>query len=297
MLSSFRLVRRGFTLVEFLVVIGILGLLLGLILPAVQQARASADRLRCLSNLRQIGLALHGYHDAQGRMPSPNGRRGDPSEMLNWMALILPHVEQGPLWQMSVGACRTTPRPWENPPHVGFATVIPTYVCPLDARLLAPLTDRDGITAAYTSYLGVAGGRGQPGVFSEPGIRLSDIRDGMSQTIMVGERPPPDTLQAGQWYLILYFGTGAFGVLRGPDWAILEDTNGTPWGDYCVGPFRFGPGRVDNPCDRYHFWSLHPSGGNFLFADGSASFFSYSQQPLIAALATRSGGEVVSLGN
>lgn len=65
----------------------------------------------------------------------------------------------------------------------------------------------------------------------------------------------------------------------------------------CDGPFVFGPGRVDNPCDRYHFWSLHPGGANFLFADGSARWLSYSAQPLIVPLATRNGGETVSVSD
>ena len=60
---------------------------------------------------------------------------------------------------------------------------------------------------------------------------------------------------------------------------------------------RLGPGRLDNPCDRYHFWSLHPGGGNWLFADGSVRFLSYSADPIMPALATRAGGEVVPLPN
>ena len=127
-----------------------------------------------------------------------------------------------------------------------------------------------------------------------PGIRLTDIIDGSSNTLMAGERPPPKTLQAGQWYTRLYFGTGVFGMLRGPDGTILENELPLPL-DTCEGPFQFGPGRLDNPCDRYHFWSLHPGGANFLFADGAARYLPYSAQPIMPALASRAGGEVVSL--
>jgi prepilin-type processing-associated H-X9-DG protein len=63
----------------------------------------------------------------------------------------------------------------------------------------------------------------------------------------------------------------------------------------CQGPFRYGPGRLENPCDSYHFWSLHPAGANFLFADGSARYLSYAAEPIMVALATCRGGEVVSL--
>jgi prepilin-type processing-associated H-X9-DG protein len=66
-------------------------------------------------------------------------------------------------------------------------------------------------------------------------------------------------------------------------------------GSGCIGPFRFGPGRLENPCDRFHFWSLHPGGAHFLFADGSVRLLPYSAQPIMVSLATRSGGEVVTL--
>jgi prepilin-type processing-associated H-X9-DG protein len=120
---------------------------------------------------------------------------------------------------------------------------------------------------------------------------LADIADGTSNTLMVGERPPPDTLQAGQWYPSSQFPHGAFGHLRGPDpsWLVLGAGS---IGDPCVGPlYQFGPGRTDNPCDRLHFWSVHPGGGNFLVADGSARFIRHSGRSIMAALATRNGGE------
>src|SRR5205823_10635579 len=98
--------RRSFSLVELLVVLGTLGLLVGLLLPAVQAVRAAADRMACLSRLKQLGLALHHYHDTQGRLPAPPLRASssDPSLLLNWMALILPHLEQEALWSASVQA-------------------------------------------------------------------------------------------------------------------------------------------------------------------------------------------------
>src|SRR5579884_1406859 len=193
MCRSYRISRDGFSLAELLIVIGTMGILLGLLLPGVQQTRATAARLSCLSNLKQIGLALHGYHDVHGRLPAPlpGAKLNDPSVLLNWMALILPQIEQEALWKASVAACQAEPRPWINPPHLGFATIIKLYVCRADSRLTNPLLDRDGITSAFTSYTGVAGSQGKPGVIVQPGIRLIHITDGMSNTIMVGERPPP----------------------------------------------------------------------------------------------------------
>lgn len=293
--------RCGFSLVELLVVIGILGLLFALLFPAIQQVRESAARAACLSNLRQIGVALHNFHTAHGRLPPlPFKRvatdRNNPNLLLRWWVTLLPQMEQDSLWSATEQACRASAKPWENPPHLGFNTVIKSYVCPSDGRLLSPLTDRDGMTAGYTSYMGIMGGKNSMnGVMVLGGITFDDITDGASNTLMVGERPPPATLQAGQWYAQVYFATGAYGTLRGPDGSFVIATSAIYPGDFCRGPFRFGPGRLDNPCDRYHFWSLHPGGGNFLFADGSARYLAYSAEPIMVPLATRNGGELVHL--
>ncbi len=294
--------RSGFNLVELLVVLGIVGMLIGLILPAVQSAREAAARVSCLNNLRQIGLALHNFHDSYGRfppLPVPLSAHGDPNGTLGWMALILPQMEWDDLYRLSVQACREDSNPLDNPPHVGMVTVVKTYVCPDNGRLFAPLTDRFQVTASFTSYIGIGGAvppgsqRGLDGVLSAPGCSLLQVTDGTSQTIMVGERPPPDSLQAGWWYPI-FWGTGE--GFRGPNNAIIFGAGPiTVPDDGCLVQTDFGPGRTDNPCDRFHLWSFHPGGANFLFADGSARFLAYSAAPLIRALATRSGGEVVEL--
>ncbi len=304
--------RSGFSLVELLVVIGVTGVLLGLLLPAVQRARASADRVKCLNNLRQIGIALHHHHDVHGGLP-PRPARGNaqqgPNRLLSWMALILPQMDQGPLWALSESACRAGGYPFQDPPHVGYTTVVPAYVCPADGRSLSPLTAPSGDRAAFTSYIGIAGsphgGRrfvwggsvllvNAAGVFGDvPGIRLSAVTDGLSQTLMVGERPPPDSLQAGRWYTPHQSGLNPF---PGPDESMPLPSASHLGDTGCAGPISsFGPGRADNPCDRFHLWSLHPGGANFLFADASARFFSYSLANIMPALATRSGGEVVTV--
>src|SRR5579875_800417 len=139
--------------------------------------------------------------------------------------------------------------------------------------------------------MGVGGGRAWDGLLGlpGPGIGFSEITDGLSQTLMVGERPPPDTFQAGRWY------TGALPplfVLQGPETGMPVASPANPT-DPCKGPFRFGPGRTANPCDRYHFWSLHPGGAHFLFADGSVHFVPYSAVSIMVSLGTRAGGEVI----
>jgi prepilin-type processing-associated H-X9-DG protein len=112
---------------------------------------------------------------------------------------------------------------------------------------------------------------------------------------MVGERPPPDSLQAGWWYPEYWrYPEG----LRGPNNTLIFGTVHLYPDDptECVaGKRTFGPGRSDNPCDRYHLWSFHPGGANFLFADASARFLPYAAEPLMMALGSRNGGEVVEL--
>jgi prepilin-type processing-associated H-X9-DG protein/prepilin-type N-terminal cleavage/methylation domain-containing protein len=297
--------RRAYSLVEVLVVIGVIGVLVGLALPAVQADRSAAARSACQNHLKQIGLALHNFHAAHGRLPPRPVRPGataDPNALLGWMALLLPHVEQDGLYRESERACQLNPDPTRNPPHVGFATVVKPFVCPADARLLTPLTDQWGVTAAYASYVATSQAylerSVRPGVLGEsPGIRLADVTDGTAHTVVVGERPPPDSLHAGWWYPVWMGGLGAgarlpnnFMVL-GPIalWvgSIGECDTARKW--------YYGPGRPDNPCDRFHFWSLHPGGGNWLFADGSVRYLTYAADAILPALASRAGGEAVTL--
>ena len=296
--------RHGFTLVELLVVIGLIGVLVGLILPAVQQARESAARTSCLNNLRQVGLALHSFHDSHGQLPPAvtNRVRGKkaPTASLSWMVWILPEVGIDPLYRISVEACVLDSNPLQNPPHTGFATVIKTYVCPSDSRLLSPLTDHTGTYGAFTSYIGISGtlpagaSRGRAGVLGfSPGIRLSDVTDGLSQTLMAGERTPPDNLQAGWWYPVYHDYVDAH---RGPNTAFVLGEKTAFRDDHCVVKNgTFGPGRLSNPCDRFHLWSLHPGGANFLFADATAKYLPYSAEPALMSLGSRNGGEVTEL--
>lgn len=291
--------RLGWTLVETLVSVGILGVLLSLILPAVQQVRESAARTKCLNRLRQLGVGLHAYESVNGRLPPRRRDRlgtGTPEAALGWMALILPQIGEDALYASATQACARDPNPMHNPPHAGLATGVADYICPDDGRA-APMTDMWGRTVAFTSYVGVYGAylRGHlrltPGAF---GCRMTDIKDGTSSTLLVGERPPPDSLQAGWWYPIYAFDSKG---RIGPNHYLPFGNIVLDVGDQdCPSSLHFfGPGRLDNPCDRYHFWSLHPGGGNWLFADASARFLSYSANPLMPALATRDGGEVVTV--
>ncbi|MFO0808662.1 MAG: DUF1559 domain-containing protein [Gemmataceae bacterium] len=293
--------RKGMTLLELLVVIATIGVLMGLGLAAIQRARMSADRLKCCNQMKQIGIALHGYHATHGRLP-PRLAVKYPSHLpegaLGWMALILPEMGHDSVYAQAERACRVEPNPLRTPPHDGARLVIPDYVCPSDGRY-QPMTDVWGRTSGFASYLGVAGvaqvGNWQiwKGVFGDAlGCRLSEIEDGSSQTIMVGERPVPDSLQAGWWYPV--FVGSATGVV-GPNNFMLVGSSRIVEDPECAGaPAPYRAGQLNNACDRYHFWSLHSGGANFVFGDGSVRFLPYdSSDAVLPALATRRGGEVV----
>jgi prepilin-type processing-associated H-X9-DG protein len=286
-------IRSAFTLIEGILVIAITMVLIALLLPAVVAVRARAAKFQCSSNLRQIGIGLANYHSAHGRFP-PGVRMSstDPFPDLTWLARILPHVEQDALWKVTVEAYGSTKNITMAPPHP-LSTVVSLYVCPADARVATPALTRKKLTVAFTSYLGVSGttSASKDGtIFLDSTVRVTDITDGTSNTLLVGERPPSADFWYGWWYAGIGTGNGGADMILGVrDTAPMND----PFVPDCGGtPEHFGPGRINNMCDTFHFWSLHPGGGaNFLFADGSVRFLAYSADPLMTALATRAGGE------
>src|SRR5437899_1038230 len=150
----------GFTLVELLVVLAIIGVLTALVVPAVQKVRAAAARAECANNLKQIGLASHQYHDTYRALP-PGMRyqnSKDPMRMSSWLTQILPFVEQQQLWTLTLAAYKQTTNPLLNPPHTPMASIVPTYICPGDPRVFSiQFAPKDKIYVAFTSYLGVSG--------------------------------------------------------------------------------------------------------------------------------------------
>jgi len=283
------------TLIELLVVIAIISILIGLLLPAVQKVRAAADKLRCSNNLRQIGLALQLYHDDYLFFP-PGVTSDLPTESyprMTWLVRLLPYIEQEPLWNETLQAYDRLSSPFLNPPHRGLDMIIPTFSCPSDGRVSTSQNTHNNRRVALTSYVGNLGTNlfKQDGVlFLTSSIRASDIADGLSQTFLVGERPPSSDYWYGWWYAGYgQSGSGSPDMLLGAREINLRDFY--VW--YCnPGPYHFVSGNINNQCDVFHFWSLHSNGGHFLLADGAVRFVTYAADPILPALATRAGGEV-----
>ncbi len=289
--------RHGFSLAELLVVIAIIAVLLGLLLPAVQKVRDAANRSTCSNNLRQIGLALHHYHDAHRSLPPgvSNRNGADPTPFMSWNTRLLPFLEQQNLWSQTEQAFARDKNFLDNPPHIGFATVMAVYACPADSRTFSVAQLKSGRRVAFTAYLGVEGTdqNRQDGVlYLDSHVSFREITDGLSNTLMVGERPPSADGVMGWWYA----GWGQSKDGSGDMVLGVREWNVGPYGPECpAGPFHYGPGRIDNQCDAFHFWSSHVAGAHFLFCDGSVHFLRYTADPILPALATRAGKEIVDV--
>ena len=199
--------KASFTLVELLVVIAIVGFLIALLLPATQSAREAARRTQCRNNLKQIGLALHNYHDAYGQFPpAAIGPHDVPLErQFSWIVAILPFLEQRALYNEI-----RLDLPWDHPLNAGLLQIaLNTLSCPTDP---APLT-AEGYPK--TSYVAVTGADLTPGpgelrgvIGFDKGLPVTEIVDGTSNTMMVAE-----VTNGGPW-----FAAGSGTARRIDDW-------------------------------------------------------------------------------
>jgi prepilin-type N-terminal cleavage/methylation domain-containing protein len=295
--------RSGFTLIELLVVIAIIAVLIALLLPAVQKVRAVAATAECANNMKQLGLALHQYHDHYRCFPTPAGAFGWQGIVgpPGWMYQILPFVDQNTIYQQ--GQSTDAGLQWET-----WSIVVPTYLCPSDPRLHAggiwvPWPDfRSLQNFAMTSYNGVVGKSSEPndnnewdGVFGRTlGVRLMQVQDGASNTLLVGERPPSPNEYWG-WWASNIADTSLWAVTSTP--AALDlppDSNNDGTGTPCPDRTYFSDGNLSDFCHTNHFWSFHHSGANWLLCDGSVRFFNYSAGiTVIPPMASIDGGEVI----
>lgn len=287
--------RCAFTLIELLVVLGIVALLIGMTLPAVQKARAAADRISCSNRMHQLGIALTHYESSHSYLPMGSSKSSSSTPYMGWQVSLLPFIDHETIYRQAQSAFVINPNWTDDKSLHPFSTVVTTYLCPSDSRLAQANFTRNQLLCANTSYLGVAGVRHRNAegmLFYGSRTRFSDAKDGTSHTLLVGERPPSADFWYGWWYAGI--GTDFLGtadMLLG----VRESTVGVladPYTVGCPGPATFRNGNLQNFCHVFHFWSLHSGGANFLFADGSVHFLRYSAEEILPALATRNGGEV-----
>lgn len=295
--------RHAFTLIELLVVIAIIAILLGLLLPAVQKVREAAARIQCQNNLKQMGLACHGYHDAQKSLPpgylatAPySDGATDTAPGWGWGAFLLPHLEQDNLYRQLDFS-----RPVQNSPAI--QTLVKVYLCPADMPPPAAfaITDATGATVAlaapssYAATVGpdasdVADATGLGVFYRNSRTRLTDITDGTSQTAMIGDRSWVDS--QGIW-------AGA------PSGAVLRPGERNPWRSATAPAPAFVLVhnnwiniKTDSDGGLDDFSGYHGNGINVLFADGSVHFIHSitadgAEHRAFEALGTRAGGEVI----
>ncbi len=290
--------RNAMTLIELLVVIAIIGILVGLLLPAVQKVREAAARLQCANNLKQIGLACHSYHDEHHCLP-PGYLATTPYPATTpgwgWGAFLLPYLEQSNLWLKI-----NFKLPLEQQPVI--QSLIPYYVCPADATPVPfPITDESFSVlclAAPSSYAACVGddnseveaATGNGVFYRNSKTRFHDIHDGLSQTVLIGDRAWDDT--HGTWA-----GAPNGGIVR-PGIHNPWQATSAPAAVFVLVHNNYINIRTDADGGLDDFSSFHPGGANILFADGSVHFLGSitSDSPArhaFWALGTRNGGEII----
>jgi prepilin-type N-terminal cleavage/methylation domain-containing protein len=313
--------ERAFTLIELLAVIAIMAILIGLLLPAVQAAREAARRLQCQNNLKQMGLAMHGYHDVWQTFPPAYLARSVTGLELGagwaWGTLVLPYLEQRPVYDAAnfdLGFGEVSSPPgliglFENSTVRRISVSL--FLCPSAEGGEGPIdlglgsAHVAGSPGQYIASAGWINSSQSPiqatGVlYPNSRVAIGDVSDGTSATLMIGERSR--NLADAAW-------TGVFGSRLEP--APLCTKKGWPV-QSCVGLMfllmgRTGPsseivsgaipvGNTPNSpgAGADAFWSRHPGGCDFLVCDGSVRFMKQTLDPLVfRALASRAGGEAI----
>lgn len=324
--------RSGFTLIELLVVIAIIAILIGLLLPAVQKVREAAARMQCQNNLKQIGLALHNFHDVYRHLPV--GEYDDDNNNWGWMTFILPYMEQDNVYNLMINSPTATDSVW-LPPNMGGGanglnvdglgnrhqvnaatgngaakTLINTYQCPSDSWPRATSSNAYG----KTNYVASLGHRNINGATTSWGcatpnggvqngvLMLANNNDNTWTTNLLGITDgTSNTVMVGE---VAWSTTDSAQPLhrsennRFPIWAGGNPNWGGCNGTNVANYFRymdigFNLNLKNSANSSLSFQSNHTGGGNFLLADGSVTFMSDSINiDAYRAMGTRNGGEV-----
>ena len=299
------ILRRAFTLVELLVVIAIIGVLVALLLPAVQSAREAARRTQCANNLKQMGIGVHNYHDTFQKLPFGWSDRG-----AGWTTMLLPYIEQKPLWDtLSFNESDN----WDSPNSANqraCGTFITTFRCPSMGNIPKHV-DNQGIPGRVpSSYRGVASSTADsddPGTsakkrsleeldmeglfFCCSHVRLAEITDGSSNTFMIGESRFDPIIQDNNQMDFWYIGSPQIDPCN-----CRTGQGATEQSEFCGStgvPFnaRSIPS-LNGYVKELSFTSLHPGGAQFCLGDGSVRFVSFNiNQQTYQGLGSRNGGE------
>jgi prepilin-type N-terminal cleavage/methylation domain-containing protein/prepilin-type processing-associated H-X9-DG protein len=306
--------RPGFTLIELLVVIAIIGILIALLLPAVQKVREAANRAQCQNNLKQLGIALHNFHQNHQVFPASGwtkpGALNPDGTFHGWRTFILPYIEQENLKDL----CDITKHYWEGQNLAAGAKEIKTFLCPtvplrnpttfaIDhpprpaMNFDEPLAPTDyeacmGVKANINENLYGTTATSRSVMFRDSSIRITDITDGSSNTIMVVECAARPLVFFGRQAFPDEFNDQGIGWIDSEGGFSLDGSNidGTIQGK--------GPNETPIAINATNFsepYSFHSGGANFLFADGHVQFVRDSIGLLtFAALLTRGAGETPS---
>jgi prepilin-type N-terminal cleavage/methylation domain-containing protein len=278
--------RPGFSLIELLVVIGLIASLIAFLMPAVQQAREAARRLQCRNNLKQIGLALHNYEGTHGCLPFSSlvfTAVGNETGWA-WGTMLLPDLGQSPLYLQMTPNGNNAP----TAPTATSSVVIPSYICPSDAS--ENLNWQKG-GHAKSNYVGMFGANkdlstiGNGLFFYNSSTRYRDVLDGLSNTIAVGERSWDGVIRGA-------IGDGSVGRI-GSIWVANLQGNQNDVISWCD-PLLLTDQRI-NGSHPNSYSSLHFGGCHFLFADGSVHFLNENidNTGSFCALATARGSETI----
>lgn len=294
--------RKAFTLVELLVVIAIIGILIGMLLPAVQQVREAARRINCSNNIRQMGLALMNYESSFGSLP-PGWTTFDVATPVEepgwgWSAVILPYME-GQNIQDRIDFDIAIDDPFHEEI---IQETLPVFLCPSEVadslvnldthidghshslvlRHDAPDGGHEDLWVGRSNYSGVFGSNeiednpaaGNGAFYANSRVKMRDFRDGLSNTLIVGERTNE-------------FGTISWvGVVPEVEEAAAR----------IVGAADHSPNDHDGHFEDFR--SYHPGGINVVLGDGSSHFVTSTiSEEVFQALATLRGGEIVSIND